>query len=115
MKLIIFTCECLLDHLIRMSEDEIEKYIMNHVMFSFSDRWLMYIHSGNKMLFFCLICVIILRPFMCETICCLKRNGFWDDTCLDFIIDFGGITSSCQNCLQILTISLKKYLIKVKK
>ena len=53
MKLIIYTCECLLDHLVRMTEDEIEKYIMNHVMFSLSDRWLMYIHLHDKILFLC--------------------------------------------------------------
>ena len=67
MKLIIYTCECLLDHLIRMTEDEIEKYIVNHVMFSLSDIWLMYIHL----------------PYI--------------------------------NCLEILTIKLKNYLVKVKK
>ena len=47
MKLIIFTCECLIDHLVKMNEDEIEKYVYNHVMFSLSDSWLMYIHSQN--------------------------------------------------------------------
>ena len=52
MKLIIHTCECLLDHLVRMTEDEIEKYIMNHVMFFLSDRWLMYIHLHDKILIF---------------------------------------------------------------
>ena len=97
-----------------MNEDEIEKYIINHEMFSLSDRWLMYIHSQNNILFFRLRCLIILRPFICERIFCIKRSGFFDDTCLD-LVDFNGINNTCQNCLQILTISLKKYLIKVKK
>ena len=77
MKLIIFTCECLLDHLVRMTEDEIEKYIINHEMFSLSNRWLMYIHSQNNVLFFCLRCLIILRPFVCERIFCMKRSGLF--------------------------------------
>ena len=50
--MIIYSCDCLLDHLIRMTEDEIEKYIMNHAVFSLSDRWLMYIHLQNNVLFF---------------------------------------------------------------
>ena len=114
MKLIIFTCECLLDHLVRMKEDEIEKYIINHVMFSLYDSWVMYIHSQNTVLFFCLKCLIIVRPIVNETIFCTKRSGLFDDTCLDFV-DFSGINNTCQNCLQLLIIKLKKYLIKVKK
>ena len=114
MKLIIYTCECLLDHLIRMTEDEIEKYIVNHVMFSLSDRWLMYIHSQGDILFFCLRCLNITRPFIMERIFCIKRSGFFDDTCLDFI-EFSGLNNTCQNCLETLTIKLKNYLVKVKK
>ena len=114
MKLIIYTCECLLDHLVRMTEDEIEKYIMNHVMFSLSDRWLMYIHSQNNVLFFCLRCLNIVRPFVQERIFCVKRSGLFDDTCLE-LVELSGINNTCQNCLQLLTTTFKKYLIKVKK
>ena len=114
MKLIIFTCESLLDHLIKLSEDEIEKYIMNHVIFSLSDKWLMYIHSQNNVLFFCIRCLNIVRPFVHERVFCIKRSGLFDDTCLD-LADFSGISNCCQNCLQIITISLKKCLVKLKK
>ena len=114
MKLIIYTCECLLDHLVRMTEDEIEKYIMNHVMFSLSDRWLMYIHLHDKILFFCLRCLNIMRPFIMERIYCIKRSGFFDDTCLD-LIELSGLNNTCQNCLEILAIKFKKFLVKVKK
>ena len=114
MKLIIFTCECLLDHLIKLSEDEIEKYIMNHVIFSLSDKWLMYIHSQNNVFFFCIRCLNIVRPFVHERVFCIKRSGLFDDTCLD-LADFSGISDCCQNCLQIITISLKKCLVKLKK
>ena len=114
MKLIIFTCECLLDHLIKLSEDEIEKYIMNHVIFSLSDKWLMYIHSQNNVLFFCIRCLNIVRPFVHERVFCIKRSGLFDDTCLD-LADFSGISNCCENCLQIITISLKKCLVKLKK
>ena len=114
MKLIIFTCGCLLDHLIKLSEDEIEKYIMNHVIFSLSDKWLMYIHSQNNVLFFCIRCLNIVRPFVHERVFCIKRSGLFDDTCLD-LADFSGISNCCENCLQIITISLKKCLVKLKK
>ena len=114
MKLIIYTCECLLDHLIRITEDEIEKYIMNHVMFSLSDRWLMYIHLHDKILFFCLRCLNIMRPFIMERIYCIKRSGFFDDTCLD-LIELSRLNNTCQNYLEIIAIKLKKFLVKVKK
>ena len=114
MKLMIYSCDCLLDHLIKLTEDEIEKYIMNHVIFSLSDRWLMYIHMQDNVLFFCLRCLNIVRPFVHESVFCIKRSGLFDDTCLD-LADFSGINNCCQNCLQILTISLKKYLVKLKK
>ena len=114
MKLIIFTCECLLDHLVKMNEDEIEKYVYNHVMFSLSDSWLMYIHSQNTLLFFCLRCLNIVRPFVNKTIYCVKRSGLFDDTCLD-LVELSGINNTCQNCLQLLIIKFKKHLIKVKK
>ena len=114
MKLIIYTCECLLDHLIKMTEDEIEKYIMNHVIFSLSNRWLMYIYSQNNVLFFCLRCLNIVRPFVHERVFCIKRSGLFDDICLD-LADFSGINNCCENCLQLLTTSLKKYPVKLKK
>ena len=96
-----------------MTNDEIEKYIMNHVLFSLTDRWLMFIQSGNNILFFCLRTVQIIRPFN-ERVFCYKRSGFFDDTCLEFI-DFSGVNNCCQNCLQILTSSLKKNLVRVEK
>ena len=114
MKLIIFTRECLLDHLIKMTEDEMEKYIMNHLIFSLSDRWLMYINLQNTVLFFCLRSLNIVRPFVRETVFCIKRSDLFNDTCLD-LADFSGISNFCQNCIQLLITSLKKYLIKLKK
>ena len=96
-----------------MTNDEIEKYIMNHVLFSFTDRWLMFIQSGNNFLFFCLRTLHIIRPFN-ERVFCYKRSVFFDDTCLEFI-DFSGVNNCCQNCLQILTSSLKKNLVRVEK
>ena len=112
--MIIFSCDCLLDHLIRMTNDEIEKYIMNHLIFSLSDRWLMFICSGNNILFFCIRAVHIIRPFINERVFCYKRSVFFDDTCLEFI-DFSGVNNCCQNCLQILNVNIKKNLCKVKK
>ena len=114
MKLIIYTCECLLDHLVRMTEEEIEKYIINHEMFSLSDRWLMFIHMQSDILFFCLRCLEIMRLFLMERIFCIKRSVFFDDTCLD-LIQLSGLNNTCQNCLEILTKKLKNYLIKLKK
>ena len=114
MKLIIYTCECLLDHLVRMTEEEIEKYIINHEMFSLSDRWLMFIHMQSDILFFCLRCLEIMRLFLMERIFCIKRSVFFDDTCLD-LIQLSDLNNTCQNCLEILTKKLKNYLVKLKK
>ena len=112
--MIIFTCECLLDHLIKMTEEETLNYVMNHEIFSLSDSWLMFIQSGNNILFFCIRALNIIRPFVNERLFCLKRSYFWDDTCLEFV-QFSGIHNCCQNCLQLITSNLKKNLIMVKK
>ena len=55
-----------------------------------------------------------MRPFVHERVFCIKRSGLFDDTCLD-LADFSGISNCCENCLQIITISLKKCLVKLKK
>lgn len=110
----IHTCECLLDHLVRLPYDEIEKCIINYVIFSLADKWLMFIHDDSEILFFCLDCLFIVRKFTYETIFCLKRSGVFDDTCLD-LTDFSGINNCCQNCLLCLSASLKKYLVRVLK
>lgn len=112
--MIIYSCECLLEHLIKMTADEIVNYIMNHEIFSLSDRWLMFIKSGNNIIFFCLSSLNIIRPFVNERVFCLKRSGLFDDTCLE-LVDFSGINNCCQNCLQIITANLKKNLFNVKK
>lgn len=52
MKLTIYSCECLLDCLIKMTDEEIVNGIMNHIIFSLSDKWLMFIHEQNNVLFF---------------------------------------------------------------
>ena len=44
----------------------------------------------------------------------MKRSEFFDDTCLD-LCDFTGVNHCCYNCLIILTDSLKKYLIQLRK
>ena len=110
----IHTCECPLDHLVRLPYDEIEKYIINYVIFSLADKWLMFIHNDSEILFFCLDCLFIVRKCTYETIFCLKRSDVFDDTCLDFI-DYAGINNCCQNCLLCLCASLKKYLIRLLK
>ena len=114
MKLDIYSCECLLDHLVRMTEDEIEKYIMSHVIFSLSDKWLMYVYNEPDILFFCLNALCVVTCFVNERVFCIKRSGLFDDTCLD-LADFSGINNFCQNCLSCLVISLKKYLVRVEK
>lgn len=110
----IFTCDCLLEHLLHMSQEQIEKYIMNYVIFSLTDKWLMFIYNDDSVYFFCIQAIHVIRVFTNEQVFCIKRSGFFDDTCLD-LCDFTGINNCCENCLSILTDSLKKYLIKLKK
>ena len=112
--MIIFTCECLLDHFVKMTEQEILLYVMNHEIFSLSDRWLLFIQSRNHILFFCIRALNIVRPFISERVSCLKRSSLWDDTCLD-LTDISGINNCCQNCLQLLTTNLEKNLVIIKK
>ena len=114
MQLNIYTCDCLLDHFVLMTTEEILSYVSSHELFSLTDSWLMFLNSGNDIIFFCLSTLRIVKPFINERIFCLKRTSLWDDTCLDFI-QFDGVHNCCQNCLYLLTINLKKSLIKIKK
>ena len=110
----IFTCECLMEHQVRMSYSEIEECIMNYVIFSLINKWLLFIHTDEDIYFFCIDAIHIIRVFTHEEVFCIRRSGFCDDTCLD-LCDFSGINNCCENCLSILTDSLKKYLIKLRK
>ena len=113
--MIFFTCECMLDHLIKMSENEILNYLSSQEIFSLSDSgWLILIQEGNNILFFCIRFLNIIKPFINERIFCLRRSPLLDDTCLEFM-QFIGVNNSCQNCLEIITINLKRNLILIKK
>ena len=114
--MIIFTCECMLDHLIKMTENEILNYLMSQEIFSLSDSgWLILIQEENNLLFFCIRFLNIIKPFVNERIFCLKRSSsFWDDTCLEYM-QFSCVNNCCQNCLEIITVNLKRNLIMIRK
>ena len=113
--MIFFTCECMLDHLIKMTEDEILNYLSSQEIFSLSESgWLILIQERNNLLFFCIRFLNIIRPFVNERIFCLRRSSIWDDTCLEFM-QFSGVNNCCQNCLEIITNNLRRNLIVIKK
>ena len=105
----------MLDHLIRMTENEILYYLSSQEIFSLSDSgWLILIQYGNDLLFFCIRILNVIRRFVNERIFCLKRSSIWDDTCLEYM-QFSGVNNCCQNFLEIITINLKRNLIFIKK
>ena len=110
----IYTCNCLLEHLTRLSNNEILKYIACHDIFYLEDKWIMFLCDSLSFYFFCLNTLRIMKKFTNETIFCLKRSGIFDDTCLDFM-DFSGVNNCCSNCCFLLIEVFKKYLVKVKK
>ena len=113
--MIFFACECMLDHLIKMTEDEILNYLSSQEIFSLSESgWLILIQERNNLLFFCIRFLNIIRPFVNERIFCLRRSSIWDDTCLEFM-QFSGVNNCCQNCLEIITNNLRRNLIVIKK
>ena len=110
-----FTCECMLDKLIKMTREEIMTYIFSQEIFSLSDcGWLIVILQKNNILVFCIRLLNILRPFINERIFCLKRSGIFDDTCLEYM-QFSGVNNCCVNCLELVTEKLKENLILIKK
>ena len=83
----------MLDHLIRMTENEILYYLLSQEIFSLSDSgWLILIQDGNDLLFFCIRILNVIRRFVNERIFCLKRSSIWDDTCLEYMQFSGVIT-----------------------
>ena len=113
MKKTIYSCECLLENLIRMTETEIKTAISDYSILSLSDKWLLIIEELNSISFFCINSVNILKPFMHSYIICLKRKDLDDESCLNFI-HFGDIYELCGNCLEVLSYYLKCCLIKIK-
>ena len=110
-----FTCECMLDHLIKMTRNEILSCVFSQEIFSLSDSgWLILIQEGNNLSFFCIRFLNIIKPFVNERIFCLRRSAIWDDTCLEFM-QYSGVNNCCQNYLEIITVNLKKNLILIKK
>ena len=113
--MIFFTCECMLDHLMKMTMDEILSYLSSHEIFSLSDSgWMIVIQRGNDLLFFCIRFLNVMKPFLNERIFCLRRSDVFDDTCLEFM-QFSGVNNCCQNCLEIITTNLRRNLILIKK
>ena len=114
MELGIFTCECMLDHLIMMRNESLNKIVTK--IFSITGRsnikCITRLHSANNIFFFCLRCLNIIRPFLHESVLCEKRYGFGNYTCLE--LHNTGFENNCRNCDSLLKFDLEKYLIKVK-
>ena len=110
----IYSCDCILEHLVQLPVSDIEISVIDLTIFSVTSSNLMFIHDDNELFFFCDNASFIIRKFMFERLSCLKRSGFFDDTCLE-LIDFKGVNDCCFNCLSLLRISLRKYLTKLVK
>ena len=110
----VYTCNCLLEHLINLSYSQIVDCITSHEVFYLQDNWIMFFYDGLSFYFFCNKMLRILRKFTNETFLCLKRSDVFDDTCLDFM-DFSGVNNCCRNCCISLIECFKKFLIKFEK
>ena len=110
----IYTCSCLLEHLLLLPYRDIMKCIANHNIFYLKDKWIMFLCDGLSFYFFCINILRVLRKFTKETVFCRKRSGIFDDTCLDFM-DFSGVNNCCSNCCISLIEVFKRYMVKVEK
>lgn len=114
MKNIFYSCECILDKLIALTEEDIIIGLQDQTILSLPEKWMMIVHDTNVICLFCRDTVLTIKLFIPHQIFCLKRTHWSCDSCVDFL-EFGDIHDMCGNCLEVLFEKLMKILIRVKK
>ena len=109
----IYTCNCLLEHILMTPYVEIERSVSNFDIFSINKK-IMLLYNGESLHFFCMDAVCFAKRFTKNDIYCLKRSGIWDDTCLDCLV-FTGVNNCCINCNILFSRVLEIFLLKIEK
>ena len=74
MKNIFYSCECILDKLIALTEEDIIIGLQDQTILSLPEKWMMIVHDTNVICLFCRDTVLTIKLFIPHQIFCLI---FW--------------------------------------
>ena len=107
----IYTCNCLLEQMIRMTFHQIEDLIDTMEIFSLSEKYIIFAFQEKCLYLFCTDLALFARRFSRTDFCCLRRNDIDDLSCLQ-TIEMG--SSLCYNCVYVFSEILRKILVEIK-
>ena len=109
----IYTCNCLLEHLLKMSYYEIEASVSNFDIFAINNN-IHILFNGEKLHFFCSNVAYFITKLQKYDGFCLRRSDVYDDNCIDHF-DKTGVICFCIHCNIIFSKSIEGFLTKIKK
>ena len=109
----LYTCNCLLEHLMRISYYQIEVSVSNFDIFTINND-INIIFNGEELHFFCSnIAYFIKKLEKYNDVLCL-RSDVSDDNCFDHF-QTTGVVCFCIHCNKRFSKSIERFLFKIKK
>ena len=109
----LYTCNCLLEHLMKMSYYEIEVSVSNFDIFAINNN-INILFNGHELHFFCSNVVYFITKFEKYDGFCLRRSDVFDDNCIDNFHKTS-VLCFCIHCNIRFSKSIKRFLFKIKK
>ena len=106
----IYTCNCLLEQMIRMSFHEIKNLVDTLEIFSLTRNYIKLLFHEKCLYLFCCDAALFCRRFSRSDIYCKRREDIDDFTCLQ-TIEMG--TPLCYDCRNIFSEVLRKNLVQI--
>ena len=109
----LYTCDCLLEHLMKMSYYEIEVSVSNFDIFAINNN-IHILFNGHELHFFCSNVVYFITKFEKYDGFCLRRSDVFDDNCIDHFHKTG-VVCFCIHCNIRFSKSIERFLFKIQK
>ena len=109
----LYTCNCLLEHLMKMSYYEIEVSVSNFDIFAINNN-IHILFNGHELHFFCSNVVYFITKFEKYDGFCLRRSDVFDDNCIDNFHKTG-VVCFCIHCNIRFSKSIERFLFKIQK
>ena len=109
----LYTCNCLLEHLMKMSYYEIEVSVSNFDIFAINNN-IHILFNGEELHFFCSNVVYFITRLEKYDGFCLRRSDVFDDNCIDYFHQTG-VICFCIHCNIRFSKSIARFLFKITK
>ena len=110
----LYTCNCLLEHVMKMSYYEIEVSVSNFDIFAINNN-INIIFNGHELHFFCSDVVYFMTKFEKYDGFCLRRSDVFDDNCIDHFQTVNSVICFCIHCNIRFSKTIERFLFKIKK